>query len=397
MACHYVFQFGNLALQIWDFLATQPMDCTVDQLPALVQRAQQGDLDAFAVLVARFQDMAHARAYAVLGDAHLAEDAAQEAFIDAYVSLPRLREAAAFATWFRRIVFKHAERFVRGKQIVFVPLGTAADLPARTLDPATIAVQHELIDLIRHAVAALPAHERDVVVLHYLADAPYAEVAALLGVPLSTVKKRLHDARKRLKQRMNAMVEDEHVQPPSQDDRFTNRVQFLLAVRTGNVARIKSLLDLDPALVNVREEWNEWDEHYYDAPARGWTPLHRVAWQGDAALADVLLAHEADVHAATQSGLTPLHLAAQMGHQTVVEMLLNRGANVNAVMTNGLTPLHWAAMRGHAVVIHLLLAHGAAPDVLGKAGRTPLDWAQCKGHVDVVHVLEAHGIQHPRA
>lgn len=184
----FVLYSGNLARQIWDFVLTQRMDRIVDQLPTLVKRAQQGDLDAFGTLVMRFQDMAHAHAYAVLGDAHLAEDAAQEAFIDAYASLPRLREVAAFASWFRRIVFKYAERFVRGKQIVLVPLDTTVNLPALTLDPAALAVQHEMVDSIRQAVATLPAHERDAVMLHYLADAPYAEVAALLGVPLSTVK-----------------------------------------------------------------------------------------------------------------------------------------------------------------------------------------------------------------
>ncbi len=368
------------------------MDRTVEQLPALVKRAQQGDLDAFGTLVTRFQDMAHAHAYAVLGDAYLAEDAAQEAFIDAYLSLPRLRESAAFAPWFRRIVFKHAERFVRGKQIVLVPLDATADLSALTLDPPTLAVQRETIELIRQAVAALPAHERDAVVLHYLMDAPYAEVAALLGVPLSTVKKRLHDARKRLKQRINTMV-DVHVQLPSQDDRFTNRVQFLLAVRAGNGERMQTLLDLDAALVEVREEWSEFDGRYYDGPSHGWTPLHRVAWQGDAALANMLLAHGAHVNASTQSGWTPMHLAAQMGHEHMAQTLLAHGADPHAAMTNGLTPLHCAAIRGHAEVAVILLAHGADAAKRSNGARTPLDWAYLKKHDAVVVVLQAHNVQ----
>jgi RNA polymerase sigma factor (sigma-70 family) len=365
------------------------MDHTVDQLPALVKRAQAGDLDAFGTLATRFQDMAHAHAYAVLGDAHLAEDAAQEAFIDAYVSLPRLREAAAFAGWFRRIVFKHAERFVRGKQIVLVPLDATTALPALTLDPATLAVQHETIDLIREAVAALPAHERDAVVLHYLADAPYAEVAALLGVPLSTVKKRLHDARKRLKQRMNAMA-DSDVQLPSHNDRFTNRVQFLLAVRAANGERMQTLLQADPTLTEVREEWSEWENRYYDAPSRGWTPLHRVAWQGDVALATMLLQHGAHMHAATDGGWMPLHLAAQMGHEQIAKTLLAQGADPNAALLNGFVPLHCAVIRGHAGVVTLLLAYGAATDARDKHERTPLDWARLKKHDAVVALLQAH-------
>jgi ankyrin repeat protein len=232
-------------------------------------------------------------------------------------------------------------------------------------------------------------------VLYYLTDAPYAEVAALLAVPLSTVKKRLHDARKRLKQRMNAMA-DEYAQLPSQDDRFTNRVQFLLAVRAGNSERMQTLLDLNATLVEVREEWSELDGRYYDAPSRGWTPLHRVAWQGDAALANMLLAYGADVNAATDSRWTPLHLAAQMGHQPVAELLLDHGANANAVLMNGLTPLHCAAMRGRAAVVAVLVTHGASPDIQSKDGRTPFDWALGKKHDAVVAVLHAHHAQPQR-
>jgi DNA-directed RNA polymerase specialized sigma24 family protein len=63
----------------------------MDELTQLVIRAQAGDLDAFDVLVRRFQDMAVGYAYALLGDLHLAEDAAQEAFVGAYRNLGQLR------------------------------------------------------------------------------------------------------------------------------------------------------------------------------------------------------------------------------------------------------------------------------------------------------------------
>ena len=70
----------------------------------LVAAARAGDLEAYGQLVRCFQDMAYGYAYAVLGDFHLAEDAAQEAFLQAYRDLPDLREPAAFPGWLRRIV-----------------------------------------------------------------------------------------------------------------------------------------------------------------------------------------------------------------------------------------------------------------------------------------------------
>lgn len=187
---------------------------------------------------------------------------------------------------------------------------------------------------------------------------------------------------------------DNDVQLPSQDDRFTNRVQFLVAVRAANSERMQTLLDCDATLVEAREEWSEFDGRYYDAPTHGWTPLHRMAWHGDAALATMLLRHGADVNASTGSGWTPLHLVAQMGHQPIAELLLDHGANANAVLTNGLTPLHCAAIRGHAVVAATLLEHDAVAHARDNAGRTPLDWANGKKHDVVVAVLPTHDAQH---
>jgi DNA-directed RNA polymerase specialized sigma24 family protein len=72
---------------------------------SLVKLAQAPDANraqrhaAFGELVVRFQDMAYGYAYAILGDAHLAQDAAQEAFIAAYQKLAQLREPAAFPGW----------------------------------------------------------------------------------------------------------------------------------------------------------------------------------------------------------------------------------------------------------------------------------------------------------
>jgi DNA-directed RNA polymerase specialized sigma24 family protein len=69
--------------------------------------------EAFGELVIRFQDMAFACAFAVLGDVYLAQDAAQEAFIVAWQKLGQLREPAAFPGWFKRIVLTQCNRLIR--------------------------------------------------------------------------------------------------------------------------------------------------------------------------------------------------------------------------------------------------------------------------------------------
>ena len=65
----------------------------MEELERLVERARGGDLDTFGEIVGRFQDMAYGCAYALVGDFHLAQDAAQEAFLEAYRSLDHLQQS----------------------------------------------------------------------------------------------------------------------------------------------------------------------------------------------------------------------------------------------------------------------------------------------------------------
>ena len=98
----------------------------MEELELLISRAQAGDLDAYGGIVQQFQDMAVGYAYSILGDFHLAEDAVQEAFIEAYPILSKVYGPVAFPGWFRRIIFKHCNRLTRGKRDELMPLETMA-------------------------------------------------------------------------------------------------------------------------------------------------------------------------------------------------------------------------------------------------------------------------------
>ena len=110
----------------------------MDAFRQLLVLAQEGDLDAYGQIVRRFQDMAVGYAYSILGDFHLAEDAAQEAFVEAFQDLPKVYGAEAFPAWFRKIVFKHCDRLRRGKQLPTVPLDDTPEIASTTPDPAEI-------------------------------------------------------------------------------------------------------------------------------------------------------------------------------------------------------------------------------------------------------------------
>lgn len=178
----------------------------MEELESLVGRARSGDLEAFEVLIRRFQDMAHGYAYAILGDFHLAEDVVQEAFIEVYGQLPKLRSPKAFPSWFKRIVFKHCDRVTRIDRIQTTPLDAASNAIADKNNPAPIGEGNLMQEEVMLSIRALPEKERVVTTLFYINGYSQKEIGEFLEVPVTTVKKRLYNSRQKLKERMMDMV-----------------------------------------------------------------------------------------------------------------------------------------------------------------------------------------------
>ena len=193
----------------------------MEELNHLFARAQTGDLDAYGDLVRRFQDMAVGYAYSILGDFHLAEDASQEAFIETYLHLGKLYAPAVFPAWLRRAVFKHCDRLTRRHQVQTVPLDVAPQLSSHEPAPDEVLAAREVEDGVKYAIQALPESERAVTALFYIGGYSQREIGAFLEVPTKTVKSRLYTARRKLRERMIDMVEEElRDQRPSRDDNF---------------------------------------------------------------------------------------------------------------------------------------------------------------------------------
>jgi RNA polymerase sigma factor (sigma-70 family) len=168
---------------------------------ALVEQAQDAQAaadEAFADLVEQFEGQALRWAYAALGDFALAQDAAQDAFVTAYQKLDQLREPKAFPAWLRRIVISQCHRLTRNRALPADPLDDT-DIPTRIGDPAAAAEEGELRQWVHEAVRELPANDREVIELYYLTGYSQDEMAVMLDVPLTTVKKRLQYARERLR------------------------------------------------------------------------------------------------------------------------------------------------------------------------------------------------------
>jgi RNA polymerase sigma factor (sigma-70 family) len=193
-------------------------------LAKTIQNARCGDLDSFGRLVTYYQDMAYAYAYSLLGDFHLAQDATQEAFIDAYRHISSLRVPEAFPGWFRRIVLKHCNRLTRGKSIQTVPLDAAREQAGSELRPDEALIRNDMRRSVLGALQALSQDQRSVTSLYYINGYSQAEVADFLDVPITTVNNRLHAARRQLKERMVTMVQQELTNNALPKDEFCHIV-----------------------------------------------------------------------------------------------------------------------------------------------------------------------------
>ena len=100
----------------------------MEDLRDALEQAKAGDVDGFTYLVERFQDMAMGCSYSILGDFHLAQDAAQEAFLEAYPHLYKVYAPESFPSWFRRVLFKHCDRMLRRKQLLTTRLEEASSV-----------------------------------------------------------------------------------------------------------------------------------------------------------------------------------------------------------------------------------------------------------------------------
>jgi RNA polymerase sigma-70 factor (ECF subfamily) len=163
----------------------------------LVVRARAGDRDAFSELAARSIGRLTAVARMILRDEYAAQDAVQETFIEAWRSLPGLREPDRFEAWLRRLLVRSCFKGVRrNKRIEAVEIRlTPADEPAF----AGLERDLDLHDQLERGLARLPVDQRTVVVLVYYLDLPLADAAQAMGVPLGTTKSRLNRATQALR------------------------------------------------------------------------------------------------------------------------------------------------------------------------------------------------------
>lgn len=167
----------------------------------LIERAMAGDLEAFNELVRHRIDQLYAMARLILRDSERAADATQDALVAAWRDLAVLRDPDRFESWLRRLLinacYQQSRRERRRKHYE----GSVVAIDSVAPDPAAALADRDEVERgFRH----LDEQQRALVVLHFYHGLPLAETAASLGIPIGTVKSRLHRTTRLLRASLEA-------------------------------------------------------------------------------------------------------------------------------------------------------------------------------------------------
>lgn len=177
-----------------------------DENTDLIIKAQHGNQDAFCELVHRFHERVINVVYRMCSDRYLAEDAAQMAFIKAWLHIPEFQLHTSFRNWLYRIAINTALDILRKEKPVENLDETQLISPEENAD--TLLEKQERIQLIRKAVLSLPEASRAVIVLREYEELSYREIAETLDISMGTVMSRLNYARNRLAQMLAGYLEE---------------------------------------------------------------------------------------------------------------------------------------------------------------------------------------------
>jgi len=166
-----------------------------------VNLLKRGDIKGLETLVKLYQVQALQVAYLTTRDYGLAEDVVQASFVRAYERIGRFDSTRSFGPWFLRSVINSALTAVTGRRELSLDNQTTGELEIPSPDPGlqemfeAAETKGEILD----ALDKLTPMERAAIVMHYYLDWSHSEVSQKLSVPEGTVRRRLHDARQRLR------------------------------------------------------------------------------------------------------------------------------------------------------------------------------------------------------
>jgi RNA polymerase sigma-70 factor (ECF subfamily) len=179
---------------------------TVETELSLIQQAQNGDRSAYGELVRCHYTGVVNVVYRLCGDAGLAEDMAQEAFLRVWNNLPSFRPGSSLRNWLYRIAVNAALDVLRRRTEEPVEDERMERMTDEAPGPEAVVIAREQAAFLQQAMRSLPEAARSVLVLREYGELSYQEIASVLDIPVGTVMSRLNYASNRLRELLTAQV-----------------------------------------------------------------------------------------------------------------------------------------------------------------------------------------------
>ena len=220
--------------------------------PELVALARSGDKDAFGHLIERYQQMARRVAMGVVRHEDDARELAQEALLQAYLSLDRLRDDGRFESWLYGIVLNVCRSYLRDQKTNLLSLEAlagglrfeAVSFTGVEPDPQEVAEAQELHRTVFNAVGGLSPKNRAATLLFYYEQLSVREIAATLGISVAAVKGRLHKSRGQLREHLLPLVsESSPFESPERRRRAMVKVTIADVMQTHGSLHMVALFD----------------------------------------------------------------------------------------------------------------------------------------------------------
>ncbi|MBA2876271.1 RNA polymerase sigma factor SigW [Thermaerobacillus caldiproteolyticus] len=176
-----------------------------------IKAIKKGDQNAYAEIVELYKDKVYRLCYRMLGNRHEAEDAAQEAFVRAYINIHTYNTNMKFSSWLYRIATNLSiDKIRKKKPSVYLDeevsgtegLTVYSQLPSTEASPEETLESLELQETVQKAIEKLPEKYRSVIVLKYIEDLSLQEISEILDIPIGTVKTRIHRGREALRKHL---------------------------------------------------------------------------------------------------------------------------------------------------------------------------------------------------
>jgi RNA polymerase sigma factor (sigma-70 family) len=203
----------------------------------LVVRSQQGDKAAFGQLVLRYQPMAQCLATRMIGNRNLAQELVQDALLQAYLSLDKLRDPTRFKSWLYGIVLNLCRNDLRRRKVIYFSLEAMLEnwlddnflIAEQVLDPQQIAEQQEIYTELARAIQTLSDKNRSATILFYHEQLNLQEVANHLNISVGAVKGRLHKARSQLREQLSHLRDQSQLNSSQETQEMTTNTSSSIA------------------------------------------------------------------------------------------------------------------------------------------------------------------------